>query len=199
MVRGFPWIHTLTMVGGGQSRRGALLRASALGLACAAYVLFATLVIALPRSAADSAEQVVVDEGGTVVSVEPGSEAWDKGVRPGWFLVASDTANTYYGDDLGDIRPVANAVPDSGVPIGDIAPAVAALGVAAVLAIARLRRTAATAAVVGAAACSPILAARLAPVGAIAALAPIAIGADLTWTVGLSLGFRPRWTRPVLV
>jgi signal transduction histidine kinase len=178
-------------------RRGVWFRTSALGLVCAAYVVLASLVVAFPRSGANSAGQVVVDAGGTVVSVDPASEAWQKGVRPGWTLIGFDAINTYYGDSLGDIRPVANAAPDTGVPIGELVPAAVALAVAALLAIARLRRTAATVAVAGTAACSTVFAARLAPVGPVAALVPIAIGADLVWSFGAPLGFRPRPTRPV--
>jgi signal transduction histidine kinase len=166
------------------------VRSRAVGIACVAFVALACVSSLTPRNDVSAASAVVVDQQGVVVSVDPASEAWQTGVRPGWLLIGTDPKYTYYGDRSGDIRPIANGTQASGSQIGEVVPAIAALAFAALFVAIHLRRTGMTAAVLGSALGSPVLAARLGPAGGLIALAPVGIGAGLAWTFGTELGFR---------
>jgi signal transduction histidine kinase len=172
---------------------GRRARGSILVLACLLFVASsAAALVALP--AADVAGKgVTVDAQDRVVSVDPGSAAWNVGVRPGWIRTAGEPGVTLYSLG-GDLRPVTNE-PDGSEPALIFALLTLALG--GLLIAARQRRAGATAAIAAAVLASLVWSTRLGVLGGAIAVVPVALAAAFARQTFETLALGPARSRGV--
>ncbi len=175
---------------------GRRLRAAGLPLACGLFVAVSALALLVPPDGAIVSSGVTIDAQNRVIAVDTRSDAWAIGIRPGWQLIAKFPGETSFGLN-NDIRMVAdNQTAAEGPPILGLIPALIALLMAVLLAVARQRRTGKTVAVAGAVLSAPIWAVRFGVVGAGVAILPVGLAAMMAWQTATSLGIRPRPAQP---
>jgi signal transduction histidine kinase len=174
------------------------IRTAAIGLACVLFVAVASVARMVPADQPHTGTGVTVDQHSVVINVDPGSRAWELGIRTGWSLVASEPSASFYEDSLGNGRslPSESVVPPPPA-IVTVLPSLAVLGLAGVLMLLKLRNASVTAAVLATAVSAPVFVTRPDGVGDLVALAPIAIAAGATLRMGAALGIRPRARRPM--
>jgi signal transduction histidine kinase len=176
------------------------IRRAILPLACALFVAAsASAAIAIPLDAAYNGSGVQLDPNGIVVSVAPGSLAWNDGIRAGWRLLTLGKGVTAYGFG-NSVRPVPDG-PDPSVPppITAVVPSLVAIALALLLTAGRQRRTGNTLAVVAAVVGAPVWAVRLGVAGDALATLPVGLAVALAWQVSGSLDARPRLARHMSV
>jgi signal transduction histidine kinase len=175
------------------------LRGAMLPLACALFVAASATALVIPPDGSVAGSGVTVDAQGVVLSVAPGTQAWNNGIQPGWTVLAHSQGMTTYGlnenmrlipDDQGASAPAA---------ILAVAPSLVAILLAGALIAVRLRRTGATVAVAAAVMSAPIWAVRVGVAGDVVAILPAGLAAALAWQFSGSLGMRPKLTRRLSV
>ena len=171
------------------------LRGAMLPLACALFVAASATALVIPPDGSVAGSGVTVDAQGVVLSVAPGTQAWNDGIQPGWTVLAHSQGMTTYGLN-GNMRLIPDGQ-DASAPqaILAVAPSLLAILLAGALMSVRLRRTGASVAVAAAVMSAPVWAVRVGVAGDAIAILPAGFAAALAWQVSGSLGMRPKPTR----
>ena len=75
------------------------LRGAMLPLACALFVAASATALVIPPDGSVAGSGVTVDAQGVVLSVAPGTQAWNDGIQPGWTVLAHSQGMTTYGSN----------------------------------------------------------------------------------------------------
>ena len=156
----------------------------ALFAACVLFVLLGTVTaLVLPATGNGG---VQVDSAGVVTSVDPSSDAWGFGVRPGWTVAAQSAGTTVYTDGHGGV-PVLDDLTKR-EPAATLVPSLIVIALAAAALLAGLRRTGTTLAIAAAALVDGAFVPRFGPIGLAGSFIPMLLAAIFVGQVSRMAG-----------